>query len=256
MKKYLLASSLLLSLSSFAQNCNIGNENSAGFTNSGDPIYRDYLLGVKFTLSQPGILNAVDLLGRNTGAQVQLAVYADNGGVPGNLVAATSIGTVGSGIISLPVAPQQLAAGDYWIMGVYSADGGHTYSTALANNPVYYTSLPFGNSIPSNASGFTSYAGTDFTYYMEISCGILGETELVGSGTMELFPNPASDRVLLCTGKRTNASSYVISDLTGMTVLSGALAPGLNTIDIHALATGIYFVRTNEGSVFRLIRSN
>ena len=75
----------------------------------------NYLLGVKYSLSQEGTLNAIKLIGNDSGSGVQMAVYDDNGGVPNNLIAYSAPSIVGE-LTSLPVTPVLLPAGDYWIM--------------------------------------------------------------------------------------------------------------------------------------------
>lgn len=242
MKKIILLILLVIANSTFAQNCNIGNEDPTGFDNSGDPIYKDYLLGVKFYLSTNGVLTSLNLIGRNTGSQVQLAIYEDNAGVPGNLIVSTNTTTVGTGIISLPVTPTQLTEGYYWIMGIYSIDGGHTYSNVSSENTVYYQSLTFGSAIPQNGSGFSSYTGTDFTYYAEITCGTLEISNFDDLANVSFYPNPASDLFTINVVKNLIGSTYIITDLLGKQILTGRLNNETSSIDISQLETGVYLL--------------
>lgn len=130
----------------------------------------NYLLGTKFILSDlTGKLQSFNLLGRNTGTNVQMALYSDNNGVPGNLVAMSSSGTVNSwGITTLAVIGDvTMLPGNYWIMAVYSTTGDHVFKRS-GTATVYYKSLTFGNSPPSNASDFLSYTSGDFSYFIVI----------------------------------------------------------------------------------------
>ena len=171
MKHFNILVLFFLSLNTFSQNCNIGNENVTNdFTNGN--FGANYLLGVKHTLSQVGTLNSINLIGNNTGVGVQMAVYDDNNGVPNNLIAYSSQSFVGNGLTSLPVTPVLLSPGDYWIMAIYQIDGNNSNVNLTAlGNVVYYTPLVYGSAIPTNASGFISYTEQDFLYFLGIDCG-------------------------------------------------------------------------------------
>jgi len=45
-------------------------------------------------------------------------------------------------------------------------DGNHTWSTPTMGYTVFYAGLLFGNTMPANASSFTSYNGYNFAYNM------------------------------------------------------------------------------------------
>jgi hypothetical protein len=192
------------------------------------------------------VLTSLNLIGRNTGAQVQLAVYEDIAGVPGNLVVSSNTTTVGEGIISLPVSPTQLVAGNYWIMGIYNTEGGHTYNRVNTANTVYFQSLDFGATIPPNGSSFSSYTGTDLTYYMEINCGTLGISDIDELANVSLYPNPAIDLVTIKGDENLITSTYIITDLLGKQVLTGKLNNETSSIDISQLNKGIYLFQVGQ----------
>ncbi|MEL6810594.1 MAG: T9SS type A sorting domain-containing protein [Bacteroidota bacterium] len=227
----------------FAQDCNIGNEDSSVFDNTGDPFFKDFLLGVSFDLSEVGTLSSLNLIGRNTGSSVQMAVYDDLNGVPNNLIVESDIGTVVEGIVSLPVENTVLQPGDYWVMAVYESDGGHCYNTNNApGNVVYFDSLIFGDPIPSNASAFQTYTGTDMAYFLEIDCGVLG----VGNQKIEdivMYPNPATSELNF----HSNGffESVEIFTMHGQSILVSRN----KTIDVSHLSVGTYLVniRTQSG---------
>ena len=77
--------------------CNIENETSTNDFVDGQ-FSANYLLGVKYSLSQEGTLNAIKLIGNDSGSGVQMAVYDDNGGVPNNLIAYSAPSIVGDGL--------------------------------------------------------------------------------------------------------------------------------------------------------------
>lgn len=69
-------------------------------------------------------------------------------------------------------------------------------------------------------------------------CQSLGEAEPVSTGNISVYPNPASGEM---TVEYNGAyGRYVLYDLPGRKVLSGALSSGRNTIDLGTLAPGLY----------------
>ena len=62
----LILACFFLSLKSYSQNCNIGNESITEDFIDGD-FLANYLLGVKFTLPQEGTLRSINLIGNGTG---------------------------------------------------------------------------------------------------------------------------------------------------------------------------------------------
>jgi len=235
---------LLISSAIFAQNCNIGNQSSTGFTNSADPIFKDYLVGIKFRLNDTGTVRTLNLIGRNTGTSVKMALYKDKLGVPGNLVDSTSIGTVTSGVVSFPITPTVLDTGFYWVMAIYSSNGGHTYSKTETGSNVYYNIQPFNSSIPLNASNFILYkSNTTFTYFLGIDCGITtGITQAANSSVINFYPNPATDAITINTLPNLVGKTYSITNISGIQIATGQLTNETNVIDIHGLEAGMYFM--------------
>ena len=191
MKKtiYILAATtmLLLGSSKLQAQCNYGNF-STRFTLGG--FSKNYLLGTKITVTTGGVLQSLSFDSRTAGTgQVQMALYENVGGLPGNLVAQSGITNIVAGDMNLSVgAGINIAAGDYWIMAVYNVDGDKTgsYNNFGDNSLVVrYTSFEIGNAIPTNASGFVSYSGQTFNYWVVTNCG--------SSCTCTLYTFDASD---------------------------------------------------------------
>jgi len=244
MKNSIFLFLLLISTTVFAQNCNIGNQSSTGFTNSGDPLYKNYIMGIKFTLANADTLRSLNLIGRNTGAGVKMALYKDVAGLPGDLVVkSTNSGTVTSGAVSLAVTPTVLAAGNYWIMAVYDAHGGHTYSKTQTGTNVYYKALNYNDAVPANASDFLHYTGSTFTYFLGITCiTSLGVTNATNSSVINFYPNPATDFITVNTEANRIGATYSIKNITGKQLLTGLLTSEKNIIDINILEAGMYFI--------------
>lgn len=251
MKQIYFLTIILFSLNSYSQNCNIGNETAtASFTNGG--FSNNYLLGVKYTLNEVGTLNSINLIGNGTGEGIQMAVYTDNSGVPNNLIASSSLGTVGSGITSLPVTPTLLPAGDYWIMAVYAVGGNSSnYNPTASGNIVYYQNLIYGSPVPTNASSFSSYTGQDFLYFLGIDCGNTLSIEnfnLVDK--ISIFPNPTSDYISI--SNLDISENYIILNQLGQEILKGT--HNNNKIDIRNLTNGIYFLKIENGNTLKFLK--
>ena len=65
-----------------------------------------------------------------------------------------------------------------------------------------------------------------------------------------IWPNPAVDRISVSMRHAAEAALY---DLTGRQVASYSLREGLNTLDLAALKSGVYMLRT-EGSVSKIVK--
>lgn len=170
LKYFILSLILLVFFTTQAQICNIGNQESTSDFTDGS-FSANFLVGTKFTLAEDGLLNAFNFIGNNSGSQIQMAVYNDNNGTPADLIASSEIGSVGSGVTSLGTTATNLPAGDYWIMAIYDTAGNHvnTHQSAL-DTQSFYQALTFGSTLPSNASGFSSFYGQDYLYYLDITC--------------------------------------------------------------------------------------
>jgi hypothetical protein len=231
----------------YAQDCNIGNEDSTHFTFEPPQgviaFVGNILLGVKFNLNNSGTLHSINLLGKNTGAQVQMAVYEDNNGTPGNLVVSSNTATIGNGIISLPTPATQLIAGDYWVMAVYDTDGDHTFLTDSAvGNVVYYNFLNFGNAIPNNASNFASYSSNeDITYFLEISCNLTGVTSHEYTNEINIYPNPAAEYIQIKNIK--DVIKAEVFELNGRSVINNLTLKNNEEINVRSLNKGIYVIK-------------
>ncbi|HSY60752.1 MAG TPA: T9SS type A sorting domain-containing protein [Cytophaga sp.] len=262
MKHIFLLFFVLASLVARAQNnCNIGNQSSVGYTNPGDPVFKDFLMGIKFTLGRTGTLRSINLIGRNTRTAAKMAVYKDVAGVPGKLIASTAIDTVKSGVISFPVTPTILDSGSYWVMAIYSTTGGHTYSTTqigATNDSIYYNPQPFSDDIPGNGSDFVLYKdNTTFTYFLGIDCGITaGITEVKNSSVINFYPNPAIDFITINIRPNLIGEAYYITTISGTQVATGQLTDAFTVVDINALQAGIYFmiIGDRERETIKLIK--
>ena len=232
--------------------CNIGNEIDPGWDSG--TYSANYLLGVNFTLADEGTLNSINLIGNGTGANVQMAVYDDNAGVPNDLVIYSGVTTVGSGIVSLPVTATQLLPGDYWIMAIFDVGGPHSdVGQNIDGSVVYYVDLPFGDPIPTNASGFLTYGGQDFLYFLDITCGLGVEDNI--NDLVSIYPNPVKNRINLEIPSNIEVINSALYDLLGKDT---GLRLENNSMNTTNLEKGIYLltIETSSGSLTKKVIKN
>lgn len=246
----------LISSFIYAQDCSIGNQDTTYFTAQIGDFTKNYLLGVRFKLPSKGALESINLVGKNTGSQVQMAVYDDKDGVPNNLIAVSGSAIVGDGIVSLPVTETQLYSGDYWVMAIYDSTAMHTYkdSSYWGSNDIYYTSLAFGDPVPSNASNFLSYKGFDFTYFLEIRCGTVGLDPVeLSESQISIYPNPAGCTLNLQRNKLSDhIAKYRILDYAGRIVKESKVETEIQKIDVSSFTKGLYFLEFLDAQGSRL----
>jgi len=160
--------------------CTFGNA-SANYTQNPD-FGANFLLGTIHNNPSTLQLTHLSMLGRGTGASVQMAIYTHTGGGPGAYITKTNVETVDSGVLNFQVInPTTLAPGNYWIMAIYDGSGSntnHTFFNNSVSNTVFYTPLTFGALLPATGSGFQSYSNSDFKYW---ASSIESETQNITS---------------------------------------------------------------------------
>jgi plastocyanin len=74
---------------------------------------------------------------------------------------------------------------------------------------------------------------------------------------VSIFPNPATDFIMVKTGVPKSAISYTIMDASGKQMLTGRLVTAETTIIINQLAAGMYFFQTGseKKQAFTVIRN-
>jgi hypothetical protein len=127
----------------------------------------DYLLGNPLMVVDGGDLVSFGMYANATGARGRLALYTDNGGQPGRLIASTGPFTVASGQqTESPTAPANIQPGNYWIFGLYDTNAAPGMGTADPYLPVAYYSQPFGSALPNTLGAPQVYTGQGFNYYL------------------------------------------------------------------------------------------
>jgi hypothetical protein len=185
-------------ITSLKSQCTFGNF-PATYTAPGN-FGANYLLGTKFNLPVTATLTGLGYKGNGTGSGMQMAIYSDNAGIAGTLVAVTNLTTNATGNITLNVTtPTVIPAGDYWIMANYQVTGlNQVCYTTSVTNVVCYISLPYGNAPPVSTS-WTTYTGQDFNYWAVLAgttptVSINSSTNSICSGnTVSLTANGATN---------------------------------------------------------------
>jgi hypothetical protein len=251
MKKTITILVALITFSiSFSQDCNIGNEDPTGFWDH-QGFSPDYLFASGYTLVQEGTLNSINIIGNNSGANFQMAVYDDNGGTPNNLIVESGIGVVGEGVISLPVTPTLLAPGLYWIAFIFNTEDDHLTGNTAVGHDVFYASLPFGNPLPANWTSGLFFSGSDFLVFLEISC-TLGIEDNIAMNNLVIVPNPSSDFIEIVGLKESEI--YTIYTILGAKVAEGYIQPD-ERININNLRNGMYFIQLGNGQTTSLLKN-
>ncbi len=71
---------------------------------------------------------------------------------------------------------------------------------------------------------------------------------------LAVYPNPAGNKVVIKVHLPLVGSGYTITDLYGRMVLTGKLKSETESIDIHQLCTGMYFVQVGNSSRTRFLK--
>jgi hypothetical protein len=66
--------------------------------------------------------------------------------------------------------------------------------------------------------------------------------EEFGQGLLSVFPNPASDKVIVCYSGTEKNTFYKVFDLTGKIVLKGSILNENNAVDLSDLSSGVYVI--------------
>ena len=128
----------------------------------------DYLLGTPLTIPVPSMLTHLCVIAKAGGPDVILALYSDNAGWPDQLVAATPATLMTVGPMEIPVTPTALAAGTYWLMGVYDTDASIGFDQSDPTAPIRYAAHAFASPLPDPFGGATPYSGQTFNYYVRV----------------------------------------------------------------------------------------
>lgn len=139
-----------------------GTTSNAGATNGGGGT-AGYIVATKYTLSQAGTVTQVSIYVIQSG-NVKAAIYADNSGRPGNLLAANNAPTaVRPGWTTISIGPVSMAAGTYWIAFNQDVSSIRVYKAGGTRQSAYVP-YAFSNNMPTNWTPYT-YQNLDYVCY-------------------------------------------------------------------------------------------
>lgn len=128
------------------------------------------LLGFQINLTSKVDVLKFGMWGRGPGAFVKLALYRDNGGVPGGLVGYSVLGAVQSGAVELdPAASLTVAAGTYWLMATFDSNA-QTWWKTSGGPDAWYMSHVFSDNLPNtfDTTNGTKFSGYTYNYYVTV----------------------------------------------------------------------------------------
>jgi hypothetical protein len=172
-----------------------GRTSSAGFNDNSD---WGYLNGSLAPLATGGALNSLSVYVGNTSgtAHLRLALYADNGGSPGTLIAQTNPVTAQVGWNSIyTTTTQAISAGNYWIVA-QTDDPNTVYRMASGmsgTNAVGWAAQPYGP-FPPTATGWVGQSAMAFSMYGTVmSSGAVAQPTAVPTAPAPLPPTVATN---------------------------------------------------------------
>lgn len=128
----------------------------------------DLLLGSPIDIPRAGRVIELGVIVVSAGPRLVLALYTDDNGQPGDLVAWTKATPMVVGEMHLAVeAEAPIQRGKYWIMGDYDQQASIGIDYSDGDAAVAYTSVPFGNRLPDPfPTPPTTYQGQRFNYWV------------------------------------------------------------------------------------------
>ncbi len=153
------------------------------------------------------------------------------------------------------VAKYSISGSLIWVKTIIGEDYNYNWisSVAVYNNSNVFVGGFFSNSISidgevlsniNNKHGFITMFGTDINN---------GVKEVYNSKTsnIELFPNPASDRISFITKMNFSNASISVYSISGKLIKTD-IVDNYSSVDVSELSKGVYFIKiyTKEGQIF------
>lgn len=71
---------------------------------------------------------------------------------------------------------------------------------------------------------------------------------------ISFYPNPAGDLFVIQASAAQTGTAYQVTDITGAILVTGTLQGELTSIDVHALAPGMYFIQAGDAKAQKLLK--
>jgi hypothetical protein len=158
--------------------CAGNNAYNRGYNNTNtasSSVSVDYLFAIPVTLDRRVTIERFGLhaMAAPNNVSVRMALYRDNGGVPGAIVARSSnrvLDATGTLYINLNMAVPAINAGNYWIAAVYSGDApAYARFTTAALGDAYYVAHDYDAQLPDPfTAGGSALPDTDYLFFVEV----------------------------------------------------------------------------------------
>jgi len=118
-------------------------------------------------------------------------------------------------------------------------EGGRLFYTALGHAPDNYTSDAL----------FRTHIKDAFVWLLDGTTGIATSHQ----DQLHLWPNPATDQITLSNSNKAGNVNIALYNSTGQAILARTMVGSSITLDLRELGTGIYFIRSSNGSVQKFV---
>ena len=204
----------------------------------GDGVYLSTNNGANWTAVNTGLANtdvrSLAVSGSN------IFAGTDGGGVFLSTTNGANWTVVNTGLIATNVSPLAVSGSDIFAGTV---DGIFLSTNNGANWTAVNTGLPNTDCTSLAVSGSDIFAGTyNSGVWKRALAEITGITEEINNNRILVYPNPASEILMLTTNKHNAEMEIKIYEITGILVKSEKLEQSQNSIYIGDLKNGIYML--------------
>jgi len=138
-----------------------------------------FVVSCSFNISQLSMLTPTT---STPSGRVQMALYTDNAGTPGTLVANTGVASLIAGANNLLIVggPKAISAGTYWMFAV--TDTANVYSCSSAHFTTAKSMVfTLGQAVPTTFVVSSSFASSQLNYYMGSCQNVYGNQYDLGT---------------------------------------------------------------------------
>ncbi len=101
---------------------------------------------------------------------------------------------------------------------------------------------------------FTTEIDTDTCYFSFLDINNV-ETTFQEENNITLWPNPAKDQLSVAVQSSMIGASYTLIDISGRVIEKNIIQSERTTLDLQALPSGMYFIKTDiDSSVYRVVK--
>jgi hypothetical protein len=127
-----------------------------------------FLVAGKLTLPVAATLTHLAVITKAGGPNIKVALYTDEGGLPGTLVAFTPATPMVLGTMEIPVTMTNLSPGDYWVAANVDAPASIGTDFTDPSVIVAYRGVPFMSALPKTFGPPSTFEGQRFNYYIKV----------------------------------------------------------------------------------------